>query len=101
MSLLRNALLFDKSVQDSFNCRLFVLNVFESDFLIVLCKDYDHDCSANLMWTKVNGIGCVYGLTIMLMNPILIDYNYINVEVVIIIVWLMVMMMMMMVVMWW
>ena len=50
--------------------------------------------------TKVNGIGCVYGLTVLLMNQILLDYNYIlNLEVVIIIVWLLMMMMMMMIMM--
>ena len=66
---------FDKSVQDTFNCQLYVLNVFESDFVSVLCKDYDHDCSANLMWIKVNGIGCDYGLSVLLMNhlPVLLD----------------------------
>ena len=44
------------------------------------------------------GNGCDYGLTVLLINHILLDYNYIvKVEVVIIIVWLLMMMMMM----WW
>ena len=58
----------------------------------ILCKDYDHDYSANLMKTKVNEIVYVYSLTVLLTNHILLDYNYINV----IIVWLLMMMMM-----WW
>ena len=52
-----------------------MLNVFKSDFVSsVLYKNY-HDCSANLMQTKVNGIGCDYDLTVLLMNHILLDYN--------------------------